>query len=158
MTDAFGRVVELDEQLHPRGGSPGSGTGQSNEVWSRTTYAYGPDDNVAQIVDPDGVTTALVHDRAGRRTAITRAGRTWQYGYDANSNLTSVTEPCDSISCALATTTIACDENDRPTSKILAQRNLVGKVLGNFAGLVLDEGTAGGCDDNPDCQARTLGT
>jgi hypothetical protein len=42
---------------------------------------------VRSVVDPEGVTTSLVHDFGGRRTEITRHGRTWKYGYDKNGNM-----------------------------------------------------------------------
>jgi RHS repeat-associated protein len=113
--DAFGRLIQVDEE---RTSTP--------VVMSVTTYSYGPDDEVATIVDPEGVTTSLTHDWDGRRTQITRAGRSWNYGYDKNGNMVSVKTPCSpSPLCDPSyTTTIAYDDLDRPASKVLARRNL----------------------------------
>jgi RHS repeat-associated protein len=112
--DVFGRLVQVDEQ---RSASP--------IAWSTTVYAYDPLDNVKSIVDPEGVTTTMVHDFAGRRTQITRGTRVWTYGYDKNGNMTSETTPCTGAGCAASyTTTVAYDALDRPTSKLLAPRAL----------------------------------
>jgi len=73
-------------------------------TWAVTTYSYGPDDLVATIVDPQSVTTSLVHDWAGRRTQITRHGRTWKYGYDTNGNMISEQVPGSSVRCSTRTT------------------------------------------------------
>ena len=54
--------------------------------YATTTYRYDAADNVIEIVDPAGGTTAMTHDFAGRRTQLTRGGRTWTYTYDKNGN------------------------------------------------------------------------
>src|SRR5690606_24925821 len=91
-----------------------------------TQYDYGPDDLVRMIVDPEGVTTRLFHDLAGRRTRIDRAGRSWHYGYDRNGNMVSQAVPgaSDALSDGNFRTTTAYDDLDRPTSKLIGQRDL----------------------------------
>jgi RHS repeat-associated protein len=113
--DAFGRLVEVQEQ---RLASP--------ITWAVTSYAYGPDDSMKQITDAQGAVTTLVHDMAGRRTAITRASKTWRYGYDKNDNMTSEQTPCTPVgTCEVAhTSTVVYDALDRATSKVNASRAL----------------------------------
>lgn len=79
--DAFGRLAGVEELI-------------TLGTWATTKYTYDPADNVEQIVDPEGVTTHLFHDFAGRRTKIVRAGATWEYGYDKNGNLWWKAIPC----------------------------------------------------------------
>ena len=114
--DSFGRLVTVDEQT------------ATTPAWATTTYSYGPDDIVQTIVGPapELVTTTLSHDFAGRRTQITRHGRTWSYGYDRNGNLTSEAAPCAPMPvCAASyTTTTVYDDLDRPASKAPAPRDL----------------------------------
>jgi RHS repeat-associated protein len=113
--DAFGRLVEVQEQ---RLVSP--------ITWAVTAYAYGPDDNMKQITDAQGAVTTLVHDMAGRRTSITRASKTWRYGYDKNGNMTSEQTPCTPVgTCEVNfTSTVAYDVLDRPQSAVNAPRTL----------------------------------
>lgn len=113
--DAFDRLVQVQEQQTA-----------SPITWARTNYAYGPDDNITKITDPQGAVTTLTHDMGGRRTAITRAGKTWRYGYDANGNVTSEQAPCSPAgTCEVNyTSTIAYDALDRPLSKLNAPRAL----------------------------------
>lgn len=109
--DPFGRIVEVDE------------TAQSNPLQiAATHYTYGPDDNVATIVDPEGVTTSLRHDFAGNRTAVTRGARTWSYFYDRNGNMNGETQPCSPMPTCTAdfTTSTVYDALDRPASRLLA--------------------------------------
>jgi RHS repeat-associated protein len=122
--DAFGRLVEVKEQLQAT----------PTVTWATTTYSYGPDDEVAQIVDPENVTTTLVHDRAGRRTAITRGTRTWRYTYDANGNLLTKTTPCEPRpACDVAyTTSFTYDDLDRVDWKSVAPRDLTASDLALF--------------------------
>jgi RHS repeat-associated protein len=113
--DFYGRVSELKET---------SAAG----VFQTTTYAYDPLDNVKSIVDPQGATTTMQHDLAGRRTQITRPGnRTWKYTYDRNGNVTSEQvpgSPTPPITDPLYTSTFAYDDLDRPVSKTFGQRSL----------------------------------
>ncbi|MGE0402087.1 MAG: RHS repeat-associated core domain-containing protein [Kofleriaceae bacterium] len=111
INDRFGRLQFVKEK---------TGT----NIYATTTYSYDAADNVATIVDPQGVTTTLVHDLAGRRTDITRAGRTWHYGYDGNDNLTSVRTPCTGLACAKYVTTYNYDPLNRETTRIIAPREL----------------------------------
>lgn len=109
--DAFNRVTEVDE------------TAQSSPLQVATThYTYAPDDNVATIVDPEGVTTVLKHDFDGNRIAVTRGTRTWSYTYDLNGNMTAETQPCSPQPTCSAdyTTSTVYDALDRPTSRLLA--------------------------------------
>jgi RHS repeat-associated protein len=114
-TDVFERVVQVQEKRL-----------ESPVTWSVTTYSYGPNDSIKQITDAEGAITTLSHDFAGRRTAITRAGKTWTYGYDKNDNMISEQTPCTPVgSCeANYVTTITYDVLDRPSSKKIAPRNL----------------------------------
>jgi YD repeat-containing protein len=113
IADAFGRILQVHEQ-----------TGAS--TWAVTTYTYSADDNVSTIVDPGGVTTALTHDYAGRRTQIARHGRIWKYGYDLNGNMMSEQVPGSTgvLTDPDYTTTTAYDALDRAASRIIGQRAL----------------------------------
>ena len=114
ITDQYGRLVQVQEQT-------------ASSTWETTTYAYGPDDLVASIIDPQGVTTSLLHDFAGRRTRITRGTREWKYTYSKNGNLASEQVPGSNGTPAgnLAhTTSIAYDDLDRPLQKLIGQRSL----------------------------------
>jgi RHS repeat-associated protein len=117
LKDAFGRVVAVYEQLS---------ASASGSTWAATQYTYTPDDNVSTVTDPESNVTTLVHDFAGRRTQILRPNdRTWTYAYDANGNVIAETVPGGtSPTDARFTTTIAYDDLDRPTSKLLGSRGL----------------------------------
>jgi RHS repeat-associated protein len=117
LKDAFGRVVAVYEQFS---------TSASAWTWVATQYTYTPDDNVSTVTDPESNVTTLVHDFAGRRTQILRPNdRTWTYAYDANGNVISETVPGGtSATDARFITTIAYDDLDRPTSKLLGSRGL----------------------------------
>jgi RHS repeat-associated protein len=67
-----------------------------------------------------------VHDFAGRRTSIMRAGRTWTYGYDKNGNMTSEQVPGSTgpLEDLLYTTTTGYDDLDRPVSRVIGPRLL----------------------------------
>jgi RHS repeat-associated protein len=113
ISDRFDRLSQVQEQ-----------TGAS--TWATTTYTYDPDDNVASIVDPEGVTTLLAHDFDGRRTRITRGARVWKYTYTKNGNMSSEQVPgstgiADDINY---TTTTAYDDLDRPIQNRNGQRAL----------------------------------
>jgi RHS repeat-associated protein len=114
--DSFGRLIQVREQ-----------TSASPLSWATTNYSYGPDDNVATIVDPEHVTTVLTHDLAGHRTQITRAhGRTWKYTNDLNGNVIAEQVPGSTgpLTDADYTTTIKYDDLDRPVSKVIGKRTL----------------------------------
>jgi RHS repeat-associated protein len=113
VNDRYGRLQQVKEKT-------------AAGAYATTTYLFDPDDNVANIVDPQGLTTTLVHDFGGRRTAITRGGRTWRYGYDRNGNQTSITTPCtpDPTCRAAHTTTISFDPLNRETSRLIAPRTM----------------------------------
>jgi RHS repeat-associated protein len=126
VTDSFGRLVEVHEK-----------TSDSPLTFAVTNYSFGPDDRVTTVLDPQGVTTQLVHDFAGRRTQINRHGRTWKYSYDKNGNLTSELapgSPSPPVTDPDYTTTIAYDDLDRPTSKLVGQRGLSIADQALFAG------------------------
>jgi YD repeat-containing protein len=101
--DAFGRMIAVSEQ---------TGVG----AWVPTFYEFGPSGQVSMITDADDVVTTMEHDLAGRRTSITRGGRTWVYGYDRNGNMISERVPTvDQNASTLAkyTTLHAYDALDR---------------------------------------------
>jgi YD repeat-containing protein len=113
ITDDFGRLVEVWEAT-------------SASTFAVTQYTYGPDNNVRTIVDPEGVTTTLTHDLAGRRTQIERHGRIWQYTYDRNGNLVAEQVPGSTgpLTDPDYTTTIIYDALDRPIERLIGQRTL----------------------------------
>jgi RHS repeat-associated protein len=112
--DAYGRLVEVQEKR------------ANPSTWATTGYSYDPANNMTRITDAEGAVTQLTHDMAGRRTAITRAAKTWRFGYDKNGNMTSEQTPCTPVgTCEVNyTSTIAYDALDRPISKVNAPRNL----------------------------------
>ncbi len=115
-SDSFGRLVKVEEQ-----------TAAVPLTWATTQYSFGPDDMVIRVVDPQSVTTTMAHDFAGHRTQVTRSGRTWQYGYDRNGNMTSEQvpgSPTPPMSDVRYISTFAYDDLDRPSSKSIAQREL----------------------------------
>ena len=115
VSDALGRLVSVQER-----------TQVSPATWATTSYSYGPDDNVASVIDPQGVTTTLVHDRAGRRIQIGRGGRLWKYTYDKNGNQIAAQVPGSAgpTTDAAYTTTTVYDDLDRPRSRVIGQRAL----------------------------------
>ncbi|MBA3802928.1 MAG: hypothetical protein H0X22_08485, partial [Acidimicrobiia bacterium] len=116
VTDPFGRLIEVHEQ-----------TLTSPITFAISHYVFGPDDNMATVIDPENVTTQLQHDFAGHRTQITRHGRIWKYGYDKNGNLISQQapgSPSPPVTDPDYTTTIAYDDIDRMKSKLVGQRGL----------------------------------
>ncbi|HUQ01613.1 MAG TPA: toxin TcdB middle/N-terminal domain-containing protein [Kofleriaceae bacterium] len=112
VNDRFGRLVQVSEK-----------TGTS--TWATTTYGYDPHDIVKTITDPQAFVTTMAHDFAGRRTAITRAGRTWSLQYDRNGNVTAETVPgAPAGSEANWINTAVYDDLDRPTSRLIGSRAL----------------------------------
>ena len=114
--DVFGRLIWVEEQ-----------TAAAPPIWATTDYTYAPDDNVKTIVDAEHVTTTLAHDFAGHRTQIERSGgRAWKYSYDLNGNV--IAEQVPGSTGPLAdpdyTTTIAYDDLDRITSRVIGERSL----------------------------------
>jgi YD repeat-containing protein len=107
--DSFGRLIQADEQL----------TDGPTPTWASTHYEYDPADNIKRIVDPKNVTTVLAHDFAGRRIAITRAGRTWNYSYDKNGNLLTETSPCEGLGCESTHTTSIAYESSRKLGRVM---------------------------------------
>ena len=126
--DNFGRLVDVYEMNGAGGATSGPpATCSTCPVINPTVYTYDAADNVSSVTDPEGVVTSMKHDFAGHRTAITRGDRTWSYTYDLNGNVTSQVSPgyaADQSDIADFTTTIAYDDLDRPTSKVIAPRKL----------------------------------
>ena len=58
----------------------------------QTTYEYGPFDKVTGVTGPDGARTEFRYDHGLRLTAVTRAGLTWRYDYDAAGQLAAETD------------------------------------------------------------------
>lgn len=112
INDRFGRLSQVQEK-----------TGTS--TWATTTYAYDPHDLVKSVTDPQSFVTTMTHDFAGRRTSITRAGRTWSLQYDRNGNVTSETFPgAPAGSESLWINSTGYDDLDRPTSRLIGPRAL----------------------------------
>ncbi|MBV7333132.1 hypothetical protein KFU94_33850 [Chloroflexi bacterium TSY] len=123
-TDAFGRLLQVDEHI-------------SNTNTARSYYLYDGNDNLRHIMDADGIVTEMEHNFVGERTRISRGGRTWLYGYDANGNLISVVYPhASNATVADYTTTMGYDDLDRILHKIVGKRDLNAaeqtELLGNF--------------------------
>lgn len=111
--DVFDRLILVGEKV------------DATNPLAKTGYTYDHLDNLVSILDAEGQTTALAHDWTGNRTAITRAGKTWQYGYDLNGNMVKRIEPIPSSGAEVEyTTTIAYDALDRVTSHMPAARDL----------------------------------
>ncbi|WP_440105142.1 RHS repeat-associated core domain-containing protein [Streptosporangium sp. H16] len=118
--DAAGQVSTIDERRGTR-----DSDGENLPLWATTFYAYDGAGRTASVSDSDGVTTTLVHDHSGNRRSITGAGRTWSYGYDANGNMTSITEPLPAGAQAAAYThTTEYDDLNRVVKEIPAVRDL----------------------------------
>jgi RHS repeat-associated protein len=111
--DSFGRLVTVNEQL-------------TGGAFATTQYAYDANDNIHQIIDPEGLVTTIDHDLASRRIAITRgSNRPWSFKYDRNGNVVAETAPPPSDSAAdkvAYTTTYAFDDDDRVTSRVVGSR------------------------------------
>ena len=113
INDRFGRLSQVHEKI------------SATPTWAITNYGYGPDDIVASVIDPQNVTTTMVHDFAGHRTQITRGTRTWDYFYDKNGNMTAERVPGWTALNQLAfTISTTYDALDRPLEKLIGQRNL----------------------------------
>lgn len=99
---------------------------QSPAVYSATRYTYQPDDSIKDVVDPEGVTTTMKSDWAGRRTEVARSGRTWNYVYDPDGNVTSEQVPGSTgpVDVPNYVTTTQYDVLDRPVSRVIGQRAL----------------------------------
>jgi YD repeat-containing protein len=61
----------------------GNLTGYLSPVGEQTRYSCGPFGRVTAVTGPDGIRAELSYDHALRLIAVTRAGLTWRYTYDA---------------------------------------------------------------------------
>ncbi len=112
VVDHFGRLVAVHERIDA-------------SSFATTTYAYDGIDNLILVTDAEGHVTTLSHDLRELRTQITRGGRTWEYQYDKNGNMTAEIAPIPAGGLpAEYTTTIVYDELDRPTSRTTATRGM----------------------------------
>lgn len=108
--DVVGRLIRVEEM-------------QSSGLWPSTTYAHDGEGNVLTTTNADGVTTTNTYDYADRRRTTTRGNQTWVFGYDDDSNLTSVQSPIPSDGLPENhVTTIAYDPLGRATSEVAARR------------------------------------
>lgn len=121
INDGFGRLAEVREY-----------TSIAPPAYATTTYAYDARDLVTKIVSADSVVTDLLHDFAGRRTHITRGGKTWKYGYNASGDLISETVPSGALDPTLFTTTYAFDPLGRQTSRSVGTRGMSPSDLSLF--------------------------
>ena len=93
--DQFDRLIQVDEQL------------DASSTLATTHYVFTPDNNVSAVIDPEGVTTNLVHDLDGHRIQIARGAQIWNYTYDKNGNIATEQVPGASGPLDLAYTTSA---------------------------------------------------
>lgn len=106
-----------------------------------TTSTYDPDGNPATLLDPLGKTTTNAYDALNRRTSIDYSDPATPdvaYGYDANSNRTSMTDGTGSASYAY-------DEANRLTSTTTPGPKSVGyryDLDGNRTKLIYPDATA----------------
>ncbi len=114
--DDFGRLITVTERRAETG--PGQ--------WATTNYTYSPRNEMATITEPQGIVTTLVLDFAGRRAAITRDGKTWNYTYNKNGNMVSEQVPYPAGALAADYTNLQTyDALDRVATKTVGQRNLI---------------------------------
>ena len=114
--DDFGRLITVTERRAETG--PGQ--------WATTNYTYSARNEMATITEPQNIVTTLVHDFAGRRAAITRDGKTWNYTYDKNGNMVSEQVPFPAGALAGDYTNLQTyDALDRVATKTIGQRNLI---------------------------------
>ncbi|HUH01462.1 MAG TPA: RHS repeat-associated core domain-containing protein [Kofleriaceae bacterium] len=113
VNDVHGRLREVHERL------------DDDQGFAVTTYSHDRDDNVIRIDNPDGVVTEMTHDWMGRRLSVTRAGRTWSYGYDPDGKLITIQAPApDGHDPLLYLTSIVHDDLGRPISRVSNARGL----------------------------------
>ena len=80
LTDARGRVRRVEEKTST--GAP-----------AVTEYEYDGNDNLARIVDADGLVTTFDHDLVGNRLWVERSGRRTSLTYDLEGRVKTVTRP-----------------------------------------------------------------
>jgi RHS repeat-associated protein len=115
--DAFGRVTvitgpdggvteltwttegQLDSRTFPASGTERLGYDAEGNLLARmspageqTSYEYGPFDVVTAMTEPDGSRTEFGYDSVLHLTAVTHAGLTWRYSYDAAGQLVAETD------------------------------------------------------------------
>jgi RHS repeat-associated protein len=103
--DGFGRLVAVTEGV---------------TTPATTTYTYDDADRIIQIVDADGLATALGYDQRGLRTSIVRGQTTLRYHYDLNGNRTSFVQPNGTLASISSWT---YDALDRVITSTPAQRD-----------------------------------
>ena len=83
-----------------------------------TEYVYDANGNLARRTDPNAHTTSWTYDLDGLPTVRTTPVGTWNSGYDANGNLTTLETPAGSSTGTAADGTISYgyDRLGRPTS------------------------------------------
>lgn len=114
INDRYGRLSEVREYTDLAAGT-----------FAPTLYKYDAHDAINWIQNADGVVTVLVHDFAGRRVRIDRAGRSWTYDYDRNGNLVSEQFPAPSLmAMADYANAYGYDELDRMTTRTVGGRML----------------------------------
>ena len=120
--DVFGNLVAVVEAA-----------ADADTGLATATYSYDALGRMTTIVDADGFATSMSYDGAGRRLTVTRAGRTWRYGYDHNGNQRTWVAPHPAAADPLAyTTSIVYDDLDRPISRIQGARDLTAAELATF--------------------------
>jgi RHS repeat-associated protein len=110
--DVFDRLAAVEEVIE---------SGRS----ALTEYFYDARGKLVEILDADENSTRIERDWQGQRTRITRAGRSWEYAYDANGNLVAETSPVPTGASAGAYATLfEYDVLDRIVRRTPAARDL----------------------------------
>jgi len=109
--DADGQLTTVTDPLNKTTttayDADGRATGVTDPAGKATTKAYDPNGNLLSVTDPLGDKTSYTYDKANRRvTTVSARGNvsggtasayTTTYGYDANGNQTTVTDPTGAV-------------------------------------------------------------
>jgi RHS repeat-associated protein len=136
VNDVHDRLREVHERL------------DEDQGFAITVYDHDRNDNVIRIDNPDQVTTTMTHDWLGRRLSVTRADRSWRYGYDLDGKMITLLAPVpDGDDPLLYLTSVVHDDVDRPISRVSGTRRLSQQDLADLgaatASWTYDQGANG---------------